>query len=73
MQKTGLGEDFLVKLQHRFNDLSIQPEFYSYIDSRHLLRDVALDRFPFVVIYEVDQNNVIVYAVHLTYKVPPKL
>lgn len=71
--KPGLGEDFLTKLEQRFNHLSLHPELYSYIDSSQILRDVALDKFPFVIVFEIDQIEVIVYAIHLTHKKPHKI
>ena len=69
---TGLGERFLAALQQRYKELSANPTFYSYIDEDQLkiLRDVKLEKFPFVVVYEFIENQVVVYAVHNTYKHP---
>ena len=69
---TGLGERFLNALQQRYKELSENPTFYSYIDEDPLkiLRDVKLEKFPFVVVYEITENQVVVYAVHNTYKHP---
>lgn len=68
----GLGERFLQSLQQRYNDLSENPNFYSYIeeDNLNVLRDVKIKRFPFVVVYEIIKEEVIIYAVHNTYKHP---
>ncbi|MBN8674547.1 MAG: type II toxin-antitoxin system RelE/ParE family toxin [Chitinophagales bacterium] len=69
---TGLGERFLAALQQRYKELSANPTFYSYIDEDPLkiLRDVKLEKFPFVVVYEIIEPEVVVYAVHNTYKHP---
>lgn len=69
---TGLGEWFLDALQQRYSQLSVNPTFNSYIDEDPLkiLRDVKLEKFPFVVVYEIIENQVVVYAVHNTYKHP---
>ena len=69
---SGLGERFLNALQQRYTELSANPTFYSYIDedSLKVLRDVKLEKFPFVVVYEIVENEVVVYSVHNTYKHP---
>ena len=71
-KSAGLGERFLAALQQRYNELANQPSFYSYIDEdpKKILRDVKLRKFPFVVVYEITCTDVIVYAVHNTYKHP---
>ena len=70
----GLGERFLNALLKRFNDLSLHPEHYSYIkeDPLQILRDVRLEKFPYLVIFEIAGMQVIIYAVHNTYKNPSK-
>ncbi len=69
-KQSGLGEQFLVTVQKRFADLSTHPEYYSFIDQRKILRDVALDQFPYVIVYEIAGKEVIIYAVHATHKRP---
>ena len=68
----GLGERFLEALQQRYEELSANPAFYSFIDEdpMKILRDVKLEKFPFVVVYEIIETQVLVYAVHNTYKHP---
>jgi ParE toxin of type II toxin-antitoxin system, parDE len=68
----GLGERFLDALQQRYTELSANPTFYSYIDEdpMKVFRDVKLEKFPFVIVYEIIENQVVVYAVHNTYKHP---
>lgn len=67
---TGLGERFLSSILTRFSEISEHPEYYSFIDNRQILRDVTVDNFPFVIIYEKTDESVIVYAVFSTYKRP---
>ena len=69
---TGLGERFLNALQQRYKELSANPNLYGYIDEDPLkvLRDVKLEKFPFVVVYEIVEKEVVIYAVHNTYKHP---
>ena len=33
-----------------------------------IFRDVLLNKFPFVIVFEIDKEDVIVYAVHNVYK-----
>jgi plasmid stabilization system protein ParE len=71
-KSTGLGDKFLDSLQRRYSDLSANPSFYSFIneDTLKVLRDVKLEGFPFVIVYEIIELQVIVYAIHNTYKHP---
>jgi len=67
-KSSGLGEKFIIALQERFRQLSVNPQHYSFIDKRKKLRDVKLNGFPYVVIYDIDEENVVVYLVHNSYK-----
>lgn len=72
-QHPDLAERFLEPLVARYSDLSQHPQYYSYIaeDPKQVLRDVKLDRFPYVVVYEIaETEDVIIYAVHNTSKDP---
>ncbi len=69
-QQAGLGERFLSELEARFSDISTHPEYFSFIDSKQILRDVKVEKFPFVIVYEIAGIEVIVYAIHLTHKHP---
>lgn len=62
----GLGEKFLNELKKRFNDLEKHPQHYSFIDEdkTKVFRDVLLKSFPFVIVFEINKTEVIVYAVH---------
>ncbi len=50
----GLGERFLEALSKRYVDLSLHPSHYSFIDEdpEQILRDVRLEKFPFVIVFE---------------------
>jgi plasmid stabilization system protein ParE len=71
-KQSGLGERFLKLLESCYLSLSQHPEHYSFIDEDPLkvLRDVKLDKFPYVVVFEILEAKVVVYAVHNTYKHP---
>ncbi len=67
-----LGARFLATLQFAYAQLADTPLSYGILsaDSKHVLRDVKIKGFPFVVIFEVINKEVHVYAVHNTYKNP---
>lgn len=72
-QKPGLGERFLEHLIARYDDLSTDPQNYSFLsgDKREILRDVKLRTFPFVVIFEISATDeVVIYAVRNTHRKP---
>ncbi len=71
-KQEGLGERFLKALIKRFNDLCVHPVFYSYIaeDPQQILRDVRVEKFPFLIVFEITDTRVTIYAVHNTYKNP---
>ena len=71
-KQKGLGERFLDVLEQTYQSLINHPEHYGYIseDTQKILRDVKLDKFPFVVVYEIIEKEVVIYAVHNTYTNP---
>lgn len=71
-KQTGLGERFLNLLEQCYSSLSQHPEHYGYIheDPFNILRDVKLEKFPYLIVFEIREKDVVVYAVHNTYKRP---
>ncbi len=57
----GLGERFLENLDFYFERIQNFPEHYQ--TKRKPYREAVVKKFPFVIIYEVIENEVIVYAV----------
>jgi hypothetical protein len=49
-EKMGLGEEFLNELLKRFDGLSDKPHNYGFIDGHAIIRDVKIDRFPYVIV-----------------------
>lgn len=66
-QKKGLGYEFIDEIENCYNNLSKYPERYSYIN--HLYRRIKTTRFPYILIYEIDDSTVIIIrARHLKQK-----
>lgn len=69
-QLVGLGERFLLEVENRFEDLEKHPEYYSFIDAQNILRDVAINNFPYVLIFRIVEREVRIYSVFNTGKKP---
>jgi toxin ParE1/3/4 len=72
-QRQNLGEEFLQQLVERYDDLANNPQHYGYIDNQGIIRDVKVDRFPYVIVFEISESKVIVYAIHNTYRHPKRI
>lgn len=66
----GLGDRFLNNVQECFATLSENPQCFSFIDDKKILRDLAVRTFPFVIVYGVIETDVTVYGVCSTYMRP---
>lgn len=71
-QQAGLGERFLDALNDTYQSLEQHPAYYGYIaeDPQQVFRDVRVKKFPYVVVYEIREETVIVYAVFHTRRHP---
>lgn len=71
-KQPGLGDRFLTELQQAYDQLAGLPSANGFIaeDTLKVLRDVKVNRFPYVIVYEIIEQEVVVYAVHNTYKHP---
>jgi toxin ParE1/3/4 len=67
-QHAGLGEAMLTELNIYFNKIEQNPDAFKKVKDN--FRQIALKRFPFVVVYEVIQNDIIVFAVFHTKRNP---
>ncbi|MBA3829694.1 MAG: type II toxin-antitoxin system RelE/ParE family toxin [Taibaiella sp.] len=69
-KNAGLGDRFLSQVEEQLSILSKHPEYYSFIDLNSTLRDVAISKFPFVIIYMIKEREIIIHAVLATKKRP---
>lgn len=63
-QKKGLGEEFLLELDVYYKKIERTPQFYGKIEKGY--RQVRLKRFPYVIVYDIIINEVVVFAVFHT-------
>jgi hypothetical protein len=71
-QKIGLGDDFLDEVEKKYKKIQEKPHNYGYIDDQAILRDVKVDRFPYVIVFEIVDDTVFVYSVHNTNRHPKR-
>ncbi len=69
-KQKGLGKRFLMHLQTYLDRIQTYPEHF-YI-KRKPYREAFIKKFPYLIIYELTENKVIVYAVFNTYQNPIK-
>jgi hypothetical protein len=69
-QQPGLGESFLQDLGASYRKIEKWPASYAKVKSG--FRQVILTTFPYVVVFEIIEKDVIVYAVFHTSRSPRK-
>jgi plasmid stabilization system protein ParE len=69
-QSPGLGEKFLKSVEDAYFKLSQTPQFYTYIDNSKNIRDLKIKTFPFVIIFQIVENKVLVLRVFNTNRNP---
>jgi toxin ParE1/3/4 len=60
-QKEGLGFDFIDEIEVCYENLSKHPERYAYIN--HTYRRIKPERFPYILVYEIEDERVIIINV----------
>lgn len=64
----GLGERFLQEVEASFKKIAANPTFYSFTDSTKSLRDFTIQSFPFIIIFEIMDDKILVTNIHHTKK-----
>jgi len=67
-QKEGLGEEFLSELTEFYKKIESNPTSFS--KAKRSYRQVALKRFPYVIVYEIVKTEIVIYAVFHTSRNP---
>ncbi len=68
--KIGLGETLLEVIENSFDIIQKHP--FHYQVKRTPYREAIVSKFPFVIIYEIIDSKVIIYAVFNTFLNPEK-
>jgi plasmid stabilization system protein ParE len=70
-KQEGLGERFVLDLDDYFERIRSTPEIFPRRYREY--RQVVMKSFPFVIVFEIEEKEVVVYAVFNTYQDPNKL
>ena len=69
-KQTGLGTKFLDEVDKCCDRIAQNPEHYQ---SHRDQRIAVIHRFPYKIVYEIDQKTIVVYAVYNDKRNPEKL
>ena len=69
-QQSGLGERFLNELTEFYYKLQLHPTHYSFVSGQRTIRALSLRIFPFKIIFQIEGNEIYVFAVHHVRKHP---
>ena len=70
LQQAGLGSDFLHELDIFYNSLYSNPKTHSYF--KKPVRQGKINRFPYLVVYEIFDTTIVVYSVFMARQNPTK-
>lgn len=70
--KTGLGFEFIELLEKCYACLETGAKFYSFIDTKKIYRRISLDRFPCMIVYEIEKFTVVVISIGFEREDPEK-
>ena len=63
-QQAGLGDMFLVELDRCYDKLEAWPDSYARIKKN--FRQIILKTFPYVIVFEILKDEVVIYAIFHT-------
>ena len=69
-QKFGLGNSFLDELRSCYEKIKTAPVSYTKIKKN--FRHILLKKFPYIIVYEIIDDDVVVHAVFHTSRNPKK-
>lgn len=67
-QQPGLGNLFLTEVEGCYNKIEAWPAAYATIKNN--FRQIILKTFPYVIVFEIHNNDVVVYAIFHTSRNP---
>ncbi|MCX2432059.1 type II toxin-antitoxin system RelE/ParE family toxin [Pedobacter sp. GR22-10] len=67
-QKKGLGDLFLAELSRCYTKIEKNPQYYQKIEKEY--RHLVLNKFPYVIIFEIMEDEIIIFAIFHTARNP---
>ncbi|HBR11803.1 MAG TPA: plasmid stabilization system [Chryseobacterium sp.] len=68
-QQSGLGETFFEQLGLYFKRITENPKHF---EIKNNYREAYIKKFPYLIIYRIEEDNVVVYSVFSTAQNPKK-
>lgn len=68
-----MGERFLQTLEKQYEKLKKHPQHYSFISYKKDIRSVSVPCFPFSIIFQIKEDEVVIIDVHNTYQNPDNI
>ena len=65
-KRIGLGDELIQEIEYYFEKISVHPEYYSYTGKNRKYRRVKLNRFPYIIVYAIKEDNVQIISVRNT-------
>ncbi len=69
-EKTGLGLEFLNEVEEYYNRITQSPQRYTVYRNQHV---AVMHRFPFKIVYEIERDIIVIYAIYHDKRNPEKL
>lgn len=69
-QQAGLGHIFLNEIERTFKRIEYQPNSFSFIGTHY--KKAILRQFPYIVVFEINDREIIVYSIFHTSRKPVK-
>lgn len=70
LQREGLGSEFLDELEMFYTSVLRNPTSYGFYDKT--VRQGKINRFPYVVVFEIFDDSVVVFSVFMSKQDPGK-
>ena len=68
MKQEGLGFNFIEEVENGFEKISIHPQYYTSITAD--FRRYKIKRFPYLIVYEIEDDAVVVNSVRHSSRKP---
>jgi hypothetical protein len=66
-RKTGLGFEFIEEVESAYEKITSQP--FHYVAVNEQFRRIKINRFPYILVYEIEESVIVVNAVrHMSRK-----
>ena len=67
-KREGLGFEFINEVENGYEEICKHPKYYTAINE--YFRRFKMHKFPYIIIYEIEKNDVIITAVRHGRRIP---